>query len=271
MTLAQENKSRTKTFLRQLVALSSVYNILVCTFVLPGLTHAVFSGGARIDPIPCRVSQLLIVWAGISLVLVPNELAALRYLYSCRLGALGTVNEGLALRFLVLWNSALSAVGSAALVAFLDEEEHCRPDTTEENVQGRVFAAVAFTVRYGESGKFGSPNSNSPYKKGDGGESRFFRVEDMALQEEGRPCPFKGEEEGRGGGVLRFHRHRRRHRRRPPSSSAGRSRPSPPRGLRQVPPRPHVGGHRRMRRFGCPGGGKLGEFHAIFPRNVFRQ
>ena len=173
------------------MALSSVYNILVCTFVLPGLTHAVFSGGARIDPIPCRVSQLLIVWAGISLVLVPNELAALRYLYSCRLGALGTVNEGLALRFLVLWNSALSAVGSAALVAFLDEEEHCRPDTTEENVQGRVFAAVAFTVRYGESGKFGSPNRNSPLKKVTAANHAFFGWKTWRCKRRVAPAPSK--------------------------------------------------------------------------------
>ncbi len=112
-----------RTLLNKLAALTSVYQVGLAT-VLFAMLIARLSWESGLPSIFCWLDGLLMVFFLVQLLLVYNELIIMRYIYICRLGAVGTLKEEVVLRFIIYANVTLGSFLSLSLVMVIQETGH---------------------------------------------------------------------------------------------------------------------------------------------------
>ncbi len=102
-----------RTLLNKLAALASAYKACLAATELPMAAARILLGGGLPGAV-CRCQAVLFVLNLTQLSLVYNELVVLRYVYVCRLRAVGVIKEELLMRFAAWVNLALGLFSGLA-------------------------------------------------------------------------------------------------------------------------------------------------------------
>ncbi len=136
-----------RTLINKLVPQASVYNMLLATIFLPTLTARLLLPNVVLPRAFCVAKRFCYVSVGAQLVLTYNEIAWLRYFY-LGLGNMGSINEDLVGRFLVIMNVLLGTCLAAGRImlpgAHHDLQRFCRDSSPDE--EGMVFKIFIITT-----------------------------------------------------------------------------------------------------------------------------
>ncbi len=130
-----------RTLINKLVPQASVHNMLLATIFLPTLTARLLLPNVVLPRVFCLAKRFCYVSVGAQLILTYNEIAWLRYFY-LGLGNLGSIDEDLVGRFLVIMNVLIGtclAVGRIMLPgAHHDLQRFCQDASTRTDEEGTL-------------------------------------------------------------------------------------------------------------------------------------
>ncbi len=111
------------TLINKMVSILALYRIAFATVTMPALAIMTCFRVENLGTLFCWMIQFGVICTGMQIVIGHNELLLLRYVYTCRLSTVGSINEDLIKRFFIILN-ALMGVLIATKLMFAFGSDH---------------------------------------------------------------------------------------------------------------------------------------------------
>ncbi len=105
-----------RTLINKMVALIAWYRISLATVSMPPLAIKLCFKIKSLGSFPCWIIQFGIITCGMQIIMAHNHIFILKYIYTCRLSTMGSINEGLVQRFIIILNILMSILITTKLM-----------------------------------------------------------------------------------------------------------------------------------------------------------